>query len=320
MTVEQESGRAVQAATALGAAAATAVAAVRGAGESVFMPVVPRPRWQRRIWERRAPEFRDGLMWVTLLAGRANVIMQLARPGVGHGVAESRVEGGRADLHPVKRARTTFTYLAVAYRGTDAQKSVYRAAVDGSHRQVRSTPESPVKYNAFNRDLQLWVAACLYKGGVDVWHRFIGEMTPEQAEAHYRAGAVLGTTLQVHPDQWPEDLAAFERYWNDALDEVHIDDAVRQYLNDLVRQDDLPKLLAKPVNDVAMLLATGFLPQRFRDEMRWDWDAQRQRRFDRFLAACSGIVALSPRPLREVPFNLLLADLDRRVRRGIPLV
>ncbi len=62
-------------------------------------------------------------MGVALLAGPANVIMQLANPGVGYGVVESRVDSGRTDLHPVKRARTTFTYLAVATRGTDAQKA-----------------------------------------------------------------------------------------------------------------------------------------------------------------------------------------------------
>ena len=78
-------------------------------------------------------------MGVALLAGPANVIMELARPGVGYGVLESRVESGRADRHPIKRARTTFTYLAVARRGTDEQKKAYSRAVSGSHAQVYST-------------------------------------------------------------------------------------------------------------------------------------------------------------------------------------
>jgi len=60
----------------------------------------------------------DGLMGVALLAGPANVIMELAQPGVGYGVLESRVESGRTDRHPIKRARTTFTYLAVATAGS----------------------------------------------------------------------------------------------------------------------------------------------------------------------------------------------------------
>src|ERR1700761_206388 len=58
---------------------------------------------------RRTPKLDDTLMGMALLLGPANVIMQLARPGVGYGVMESRVDSGRVDLHPIKRARTTFT-------------------------------------------------------------------------------------------------------------------------------------------------------------------------------------------------------------------
>ena len=146
-------------------------------------------------WPGRRPA-NDGLMGVALLAGPANVIMELARPGVGYGVLESRVESGRADRHPIKRARTTFTYLAVARRGTDAQKKAYSRAVSGSHAQVYSTPDSPVEYNAFDKDLQLWVAACLYKGGVDVYRIFIGEMDDETADKFYWEARTLATTCR----------------------------------------------------------------------------------------------------------------------------
>ncbi|MBI3689779.1 MAG: hypothetical protein HY239_03655, partial [Mycolicibacterium aromaticivorans] len=57
----------------------------------------PMPSARRRKW---GPGFDDGLMGVALLAGPANVIMELALPGVGYGVMESRVESGRADRHP----------------------------------------------------------------------------------------------------------------------------------------------------------------------------------------------------------------------------
>ena len=83
-----------------------------------------------------------------LLGGTANVIMQLARPAVGHGVVESTVESGRLDLHPVKRTRTTLTYLAVVAIGTEEERRLYRRAVDRSHAQVRSTESSPIQYNA----------------------------------------------------------------------------------------------------------------------------------------------------------------------------
>jgi uncharacterized protein (DUF2236 family) len=120
------------------------------------------------------------------------------------------LRAARVDLHPIKRARTTFTYLAVATAGSDEQKEAFRRAVNRAHAQVYSTPESPVQYNAFDLDLQLWVGACLYKGGVDIYRTFIGELDDEDADRHYREGMRLATVLLVPPEMWPADRAAFD--------------------------------------------------------------------------------------------------------------
>ncbi len=283
----------------------------------------PRARLTRRR-TRRAVRLEDGLMGMALLLGPANVIMQLARPGVGYGVMESRVESGRIDLHPIKRARTTFTYLAVAMAGTDEQKAAFRRAVNRAHAQVYSTPDSPVEYNAFDPDLQLWVAACLYKGGVDFYRMFVGELDDQDADRHYRDGMVLGTTLQVPPELWPPDRAAFDRYWHEQLDKVHIDDSVRDYLYPIavgrVRAVTLPEPLRRLPERLALLITTGFLPQRFRDEMQFSWDAAKQRRFDRLIAVLRTVNDALPRFFRRFPFNVLLWDLDRRIKAGRPLV
>jgi uncharacterized protein (DUF2236 family) len=234
----------------------------------VERPMADPPRLQPAKRRRRvASDY--GLMGVALVAGPANVIMQLARPGVGYGVLESRVESGRVDLHPIKRARTTFTYLAVATAGSDAQKEAFRRAVNRAHAQVYSTPESPVQYNAFDLDLQLWVGACLYEGGVDIYRTFIGELDDADADRHYREGTALATTLQVPPQMWPADRAAFDRYWQDSLAKLHIDDAVRDYLYPIaagrMRGVAPPRPLQRLSDSFALLITTGFLPQRFRE-------------------------------------------------------
>lgn len=285
----------------------------------------PDQRLVRRSRGRlRAAGMDDGLMGVALLAGPANVIMQLARPGVGYGVLESRVESGRVDLHPIKRARTTFTYLAVASAGSDEQKAAFRRAVNRAHAQVYSTDESPVAYNAFDPELQRWVGACLYKGGVDVYRIFVGEMDDDEAERHYREGMALGTTLQVPPEMWPADRAAFDRYWQESLDKVHIDDAVREYLYPIavgrMPGVTLPGPVQRWLDSFSLLITAGFLPQRFRDEMRFEWDAAKQRRFDRLMAVLRFANNLMPRFVRKFPFNVLLWDLDRRIKKGRPLV
>jgi uncharacterized protein (DUF2236 family) len=273
---------------------------------------------------QRVGSIEDTLMGILLIAGPANVIMQLARPGVGYGVVESRVESGRVDRHPIKRARTTFTYIAVATKGTDEQKAAFRRAVNRAHAQVYSTEESPVEYNAFDRDLQMWVAACLYKGAVDVYRLFIGEMNEETAERHYRGGMSLGTSLQVPAEMWPKDRAAFDQYWKESLENVHIDDAVREYLWPIaagrIRGVKLPKSVQRALDSFGLLITTGFLPQRFRDEMNLEWNAAKQRRFDRIIGALRFINHLMPRFIRQFPFNVLLKDLDWRIKTGRPLV
>lgn len=265
-----------------------------------------------------------GLMGVALLAGPANVIMELSRPGVGHGVAESRVESGRIDRHPIKRARTTFTYIAVANAGTDAQKAAFRRAVNRAHAQVYSTPDSPVSYNAFDPELQLWVAACIYKGTIDVYRLFVGEIDEEDADRLYQQGMAIGTTLQVPPEMWPADRAAFDKYWQESLDLVHIDDTVREFLYPIavarIRGLPLPGWLRSPLEQFNLLITSGFLPQRFRDEMGFTWDDDRQQRFDLLMEVLATVNAMLPRIVREFPFNLMLWDLDRRIKNRLPLV
>ncbi len=184
-------------------------------------------------------------------------------------------------------------------RVRDEQKARYRRAVNRSHAQVYSTPDSPVEYNAFDKDLQLWVAACLYKGFVDVHRIFVGELADDAADHHYREGMALGTTLQVTPEMWPADRKAFDEYWQQSLDLVHIDDAVREYLFPIaagrIAGVKLPRAVERRLDAVNLFITTGFLPQRFRDEMRLPWDAAKQRRFNRVMAALGRVNNLMPR-------------------------
>ncbi|MEV6830433.1 oxygenase MpaB family protein [Amycolatopsis sp. NPDC051102] len=259
---------------------------------------------------------RDAVVGAGLLAGSANVIMQLSRAPVGYGVLESRVDSGNLFRHPVKRTRTTLTYLAVATMGTDAERAAYRQSVNRAHAQVHSTASSPVAYDAFDTDLQLWVAACLYKGFEDVCLAFLGG---EPAQL-YAEAAPLGTTLQVRPEMWPADRAAFEEYWTDGLAAAGIDDTVRRYLTRIVDLEFLPRVLAAPGRRFHRFVTTGFLPQRFRDEMRLPWTAADQRRFDALLAALGRLVRVLPGPVRRFPFNFFLADLRWRLHTGRPPV
>jgi uncharacterized protein (DUF2236 family) len=254
-----------------------------------------------------------------LLAGTANVIMQLSWPGVGYGVLESKVESGQVMRHPFKRFRTTFTYLSVVMLGTDLERARYREAVNRSHRLVRSDENSPVKYNAFDPELQLWVAACLYYGTVDIVERMYGRPSDVALDEFYAYGASFGTTLQVRPEMWPADRAAFERYWEQGLAKVSIDEPVRRYLTRLMDRSYLPWPLSA-TGRTSTWVTTGFLPEPFREQMHLSWSARDERRFAQLMRSVGLASRLLPGPVRRFPFNWFIHDLRLRSRLGRPLV
>jgi uncharacterized protein (DUF2236 family) len=262
----------------------------------------------------------DALDFWSFAGAAANVIMQLSWPEVGYGVMESRVESGRLMDHPWKRARTTTQYLAVAILGSEEERAAYRAAVDVAHRQVRSTEDSPVKYNGFNRELQMWVAACLFVGLEDTYQLLHGKMTEEQAEHFYASAMPLGTTLQVTADQWPTTRAGFETYWNTACERIHIDPAIRDYLNNLVELTMINPLLRTAFGPLLKFLTIGSLAPVFREAIGYDWTDVDRRLFEHLFLCVSFGNRFLPRSIRHGVSHLLMGDVRWRIRRGKSLI
>lgn len=251
-----------------------------------------------------------------MLGAAANVIMQLGWREVGYGVVESSVDSGNVMIHPWKRLRTTTSYLVVALFGDDAVRAAYREAVNRSHVPVRSGPDSPVKYNAFDPALQLWVAACLYVGFRDMRVAFLGPMTEEDEDGLYAHCSRLATTLQVPAETWPADRAAFAAYWKEGMARLKYDDPVRDHLLALVDLEMIPRWMRwgnRPLNRFATV---GFLPPEFREAIRLTWTAAQQRRFERMIRVLRLGSRALPRWARMLPVQLQLAEVRFRIKRG----
>lgn len=262
----------------------------------------------------------DSMDVASLGAAAANVVMQLINRPVAYGVMESPVDSGALYKHPIKRTRTTISYLAVAVLGTPTDKERYREAVNTAHRQVRSTATSPVKYNAMDRGLQLWVAMCLYIGFEDTHQLLRGRMDRAQRALFYRDSAPLGTTLQVPAELWPATPEEFDATWVELCEKkITPDETTRAYLRQLV---DLTFVgtLPTPLKSFNRFLTAGFLAPRFREAMEIEWTARDQRRFDRFWRVVAFANGFVPLALRRLPYRLLLADLRLRTKLGRPLV
>jgi uncharacterized protein (DUF2236 family) len=208
----------------------------------------------------------------------------------------------------------------VTMLGAEEDIRAYRRAVGRSHARVRSTGSSPVAYDAFDRELQMWVAGCLVRAFEDTWallHGRPGAWLPDEV---YRQCAPLGTGLQVRPEQWPEDRAAFERWWDAQLEHVALDDTVRTYLWRVVDLDFLPSPLRTGTARANAFLTAGFLREPFRSLMGFSWSDADQERFEATMRRIGSVLTRLPGPLRRFPYNAYLADVRARRRLGMPLV
>lgn len=276
------------------------------------------PRHRRRI--RRTGDLVTGLG--PTIAG-ANVIMQLANPKVGHGVVESRVDSGSAVKHPIKRARTTGTFLAVALFGDEEDRRFVHEELRRIHDLVYSTAESPVRYSANDSRLQLWVAVCLMKYFVDQYELLYGPLSEPERERIVGDARWLGTTLNVRPDQWPNSYAELQRYWDDELADMTIDPPVRTLLQQLSDLSFLRyrfgsagtlahKVLGRPMN----YLINAGLPPEFRAMMHWRWTADDERLYDQTLRVARALDPATGRLMRGMLFAYVL---DLRLRRRLGL-
>lgn len=263
---------------------------------------------------------RDVMNALGLLPAGANVVMQLSRLPIGLAVATSTVTSGALTRHPVKRTRTTLGYLVISLLGTEEERSALRKEVARQHRSVRSAPGEPVAYNANDPDLQLWVAACMYRGALDAMVLVDPNAPPALLDELYQRCARFATTLQVAPSSWPADRAAFEDYWAEATTLVEMDDLTRDYLFGIASLSFLPRPLAAILGPWHRVITAGFLPEPFRRELRLPWNRRRARVFRATIAAAVALNRRLPRVAREFPLNLALFDARRRLTRGRPFV
>lgn len=258
-----------------------------------------------------------GLM---LAPAGANVVMQLARRGVGRGVAQSPVTSGSLMKHPLKRTRTTLAYIWLALYGSDDERKELRRNVDAQHRHVRSRPGDDFAYDAYDAQLQLWVAACMCVGSLQGYETLYGRPSEGVTTELLRKCSRFATTLQVPASQWPGDSAAFADYWSRSLTLVEFDDVTSRYVKDFIELRFIARPLRVFLRPLHRLFCVGFLEETFRRALSLTWSERDQRHFQRWCSVMKWVNRTAPRIVAEFPWNLVRYDTRRRLSRGRPLV
>ncbi|MCT9870797.1 oxygenase MpaB family protein [Paenarthrobacter aurescens] len=237
-------------------------------------------------------------------AGRA-ILLQIADPKVGHGVAEHSNFAER----PMDRLRATMTYVYAVVYGSEEQLKAVRRAVNRAHAPVRRAPEGTSKgYSAFDAESQLWVVATLYDTAVTVYEQVHGTLDDETADRIYREYAKIGTALQLPPHMWPADRAAFAVYWDAHVRGLQPDEKALRVARDLLYPAGGPQLvrLAMPL---ARFLTAGLLPDHLRESFGFEWSPGHARRFERTMRMVGRVYPRLPQRIRHWPRNYYLGKL-----------
>jgi uncharacterized protein (DUF2236 family) len=239
-----------------------------------------------------------------LLAGGARaILLQVAHPAVGRGVARH----SDFTVRPLERLRATLTYVYCVTYGTPEEIEAVVGMVTGAHRKVAGEG-----YRASDPELQLWVAATLYDTALLVYEQLFGPLDAGEAEKVYQQYAVLGTALQVPPDAWPTDRAAFRAYWHHMIGTLQVSADAQAVARDLLHPSN-PPLGLRATMPLNRFLTAAWLPDRIRQDYGIRWDEAQQRRYELLMKLGATVYPRLPVPLREFPKTWYLRDMRRRL-------
>ncbi|MEJ3404066.1 oxygenase MpaB family protein [Rathayibacter sp. YIM 133350] len=257
------------------------------------------------------PEFAsDGIL---VAGGGRAILLQLAHPAVGRGVARQSDFEHRA----LERLWNTLGFVYAVTFGDDAQRQAAVRAVDRAHRRVRSQPGEHPAYDARDGSLQLWVAATLYETAVTVHERLIGPVAEHDADTFYTAYSELATVLQMPPELWPVDRAAFRDYWEAMLPTLQVDAETREVARRLLFPTSIPAWM-RVLMPLARLTTIGLLPPGVRDLYGMRWTPRAGRWLRVALVITRRVWPLLPRVVRELPKRASLRRVDRMLRAPAP--
>jgi uncharacterized protein (DUF2236 family) len=238
-----------------------------------------------------------------LLAGGAYaVLLQMAYPGVAKGVDEH----SNFAYRPTDRLRTTMTYVYCMMYGSPEEKKTIIEWVHNAHTVVKG-PD----YTADDPDLQLWVAATLYGGATEIYERFFDKPDEATADRIYREYSIIATSLRVPPGMWPENRAAFWKYWNHMLETLPICQNAKNVCQDLCYNKHGPLWVRANLPIVRVFTAEWLTPR-----MRQEYGLKRSpKAYKLLMFNLKAVYPALPRALRQYPVNYYLKDMRKRIKK-----
>lgn len=211
---------------------------------------------------RRIPSaeqlLREGVL---VLGGLRALLLELADPAVGHGVAHHSAFA--AD--PLGRLHGTLTYVYLVQADEPRVLAAATDRIGRLHAGVRSEPGAAPEYEAGDAALQLWVAATIHDTTVRIAELVWGPLPTTLKDELLALDIRLGTSLGMPAVAWPTDTAAFDAYFARYAATLRFDDTTLAVVRQLFSPSAAPRwvriLMPVLVRMTAPLLPPALLEQ-----------------------------------------------------------
>lgn len=222
-----------------------------------------------------------GVLGFQRLAGTENCIEQLAQGVEDHSVIFSDFLG-RARRSGPPIMRTVYS----------DQPHEWGRRVRDFHRDIKGTISDGSRYHALNPELYYWGHATFVDQVLYITDTFIRRLSYEEKVQIFEESKTWYQLYGVSARSQPQTYEEFCEYWESMCDKFVPTRTIVYATGYLRKGVPGPKWMPKPVwrvvgaplNGFLQTVVVGTLPPQMRAVCELDWNAKKQRRFDRFAA------------------------------------
>ncbi|MFG2089103.1 oxygenase MpaB family protein [Spirillospora sp. NPDC048824] len=259
--------------------------------------------------------------WRGVFTGRSTLLLQVAHPMVGAGVADHSefVEDRWGRLRRTLESANDF----LGYRG-EARGRDEAARLREIHKDIKGVDAEGRRYHALNPEAYLWVHATLLHGMLHTQRVFGRALGPAREKALFREWRDLALALGITERHLPAGPAAFRDYFDDMVENRLENNETVELLIRLDRTPlppppkwPLPKAawtgLALPPTRLLRETGIATLPPVLRERFGLRWTAADRLRFEVFARTVRAAGAVAPDRLLQSP---IAARAMRSARRA----
>ncbi|TDC76783.1 oxygenase MpaB family protein [Actinomadura sp. 7K507] len=262
--------------------------------------------------------------WRGVFTGRSTLLLQVAHPVVGAGVADHSefVEDRWGRLLRTLESANNF----LGYRGDERGRDE-AARLREIHKDIKGVDAEGRRYHALNPEAYLWVHATLFHGMLHTQRVFGRPLEPAKEEALFQEWRDLALALGITERHLPDSPAAFRDYFDDMVENRLEDNETVRLLIRLDRRPlpppprwPLPKAawtgLMLPPTRLMRQTGVATLPPVLRERFGLRWTSADRARFEMFARSVRLAGAATPERLLYSPIAARAMRAARRAPGG----